>query len=204
VTALILVAAGLIGAAQISTGFLGGVLGYLGVTIGYSLRFKRIALLDVTVIGLLFSLRVVMGMVAIGQSLAPWLLAFSILFFCSLALAKRHGEIMKARLGSVTSIAKRGYRVEDWTLTLAFGVAASLGAIIIMLLYIRLEATQNGLYHHPDWLFIPPVCVLVWVQRVWLLSNRAEMHDDPVAFALTDRGSWYLLAGIAASVALAQ
>jgi len=37
------------------------------------------------------------------------------------------------------------------------------------------------------------------VARIWLLSNRGEMHDDPVVFALRDRVSHGL--GAAAAIA---
>jgi hypothetical protein len=35
--------------------------------------------------------------------------------------------------------------------------------------------------------------------RIWLLSNRMELHDDPVVFALRDRIS--LVFGIAVALA---
>jgi hypothetical protein len=31
---------------------------------------------------------------------------------------------------------------------------------------------------------------LLWTLRIWLLSHRGEMHDDPVIFAIKDRVSW--------------
>jgi hypothetical protein len=27
----------------------------------------------------------------------------------------------------------------------------------------------------------------LWIARVWLLTNRGDMQDDPVTFALSDR-----------------
>ena len=29
-----------------------------------------------------------------------------------------------------------------------------------------------------------------WISRVWFLTHRGAMNDDPVKFALTDRRSW--------------
>jgi hypothetical protein len=37
--------------------------------------------------------------------------------------------------------------------------------------------------------FVCPV-LLYWISRIWFLSHRGLMQDDPVKFALTDRLSW--------------
>ncbi|ULJ74235.1 UbiA family prenyltransferase [Rhizobium gallicum] len=69
---------------------------YLVLTLAYSFRFKRHAMLDVTVIGALFTMRIVMGEVLNDLAFSPWLLSFSAMFFFSLSLAKRHVEAMRA------------------------------------------------------------------------------------------------------------
>lgn len=38
--------------------------------------------------------------------------------------------------------------------------------------------------------------LIYWTSRILMLTNRNEMHDDPVIFALTDRVS--LLTGLGA------
>jgi hypothetical protein len=35
--------------------------------------------------------------------------------------------------------------------------------------------------------------LLYWISRVWLLTTRGLMHDDPVVFALRDRLSLVVL-----------
>jgi hypothetical protein len=39
--------------------------------------------------------------------------------------------------------------------------------------------------------------VAMWLGRVWLLSHREQMQDDPVSFAVRDRTTWGIAAGIA-------
>ena len=41
------------------------------------------------------------------------------------------------------------------------------------------------------WLICP--ALLYWISRVWLVTHRGEMHDDPILFALTDRNSRYTM-----------
>ena len=103
-------------------------------------------LLDVFVIGMLFTLRIVMGAEVAELGHSPWLLAFAFSFFLSLALAKRHGEVHRAARIDVEEIAGRGYRGDDWPITLSFGIGTGLVSIVIMLLYMTNDAAPSGFY----------------------------------------------------------
>ena len=103
--------------------------------------------------------------------------------------AKRHGELMRARDAEREEIAGRGYRAEDWPLTLTFGVGAGLVSIVIMLLYMTNDAAPSGFYRNSGFLFAIPAMVALWLMRIWLLAHRKVLHDDPVVFALKDRAS---------------
>lgn len=202
VTAMCLLALGLAGSFWLSMPFAMSVLAYLGVSLLYSFWLKRNAPLDVVVIGCLFTARIIAGTLVIGVALSPWLISFSLFFFTALALAKRHSELMQA--GKRTAdIARRGYRAADWPLTLTFGVGLTVGALVIMLLYVRLEAAQSGLYSQPLWLLASPVIVLAWVMYLWMKSHRGALRDDPVVFAIRDPWSWVSAVLIAGSMVLA-
>ena len=154
-------------------------------------------------IGLLFTLRVVAGTLAIAIPLSPWLTSFSLFFFTSLALAKRNAELRQATTRGMDEVKGRGYSRGDWPLTLAFGTGLAVSALVIMLLYVRLEAVQSGLYSHPLWLLTAPMVVLAWVMRLWMISHRGSLHEDPVIFAMRDRWSWIAALAIAASLVMA-
>ncbi|WP_034817249.1 UbiA family prenyltransferase [Ensifer sp. BR816] len=176
---------------------------YLVLTLAYSFRLKRYALLDVTVIGVLFTMRIVMGQVLNDLAFSPWLLSFSAMLFLSLSLAKRHVEAMRACSKGKDAIKGRGYSPEDWPLTLAYGVASASASIVIMLLFIALEARGTQAYEHPEWLYVAPAGVFIWLQRIWLLSHRMDLHDDPIVFALTDKTSLFIGAVIVLAFRLA-
>lgn len=198
IAAPLIIAAALAGALLLSPTFAVTLLAYLVVTLGYSFGLKRIPLLDVFIIGALFTLRLVMGSAVIGISYSPWLLSFALAFFLSLALAKRHGEVLRASRENVNDIAGRGYRGDDWPITLSFGIGAGLVSVIIMLLYMTNDAAPSGFYAHVQWLYAMPAIISLWLMRIWLLSNRLMLHDDPVVFALRDRAS--LALGLAAAI----
>jgi hypothetical protein len=64
---------------------------------------------------------------------------------------------------------------------------------MIMVLYIVEEAFRSSFYGSTGWLWGFPPLVFLFVVRIWLVSVRGEMMDDPVAFAIRDMASIGLL-----------
>jgi 4-hydroxybenzoate polyprenyltransferase len=180
------------------------VLGYIVLTLTYSLRLKKIAFIDAACLAALFTLRIAIGCAAMSVIMSPWLLYFSGLFFLSLGLAKRHVEVMKAGNNPSYRLDGRGYQPDDWPVTLAFGVASALSAIIIMMLFIQGEALVPQKYASPSWLYAIAVCLLLWLMRIWQFSHRQLIDDDPIVFALKDRPSLLLGAATGAAFLLAH
>ncbi|MEQ1698341.1 MAG: UbiA family prenyltransferase [Hyphomicrobiaceae bacterium] len=194
VTALILIVGGLASSVMIAQAFAVTVGAYICLTLAYSLHFKKVPMVDVFVLGMLYTLRILMGMMLIGAQPSPWLLSFSMFFFFSLSMAKRHVEIVRAGGGANLDefIKGRGYKASDAPLSLSFGVASSVAAILILFLYIVNEAYPIALYREPQWLWCIGFLVFLWTLRIWLLSHRGELDDDPVAFALKDPSSLFI------------
>ena len=203
IAAPLLIAASLVGAWLLSPAFAIVLFSYLCLSLAYSFGVKQLPLVDVFVISILFTLRVVMGTAVLGLHYSPWLLTFSWAFFLSLALVKRHVEVIRADHIDVEDVIGRGYRGADWPLTLSFGVGSGLISIVIMLLYLTNDAAPSGFYGYPGWLYAVPALMMIWLMRIWLLSHRMELDDDPVIFALKDRVSLLLGFGVALSFLLA-
>lgn len=178
------------------------LLGYCGLTFAYSAGLKRAPILDCMIIGGLFTLRLVTGVLAAQLGWSAWFLTFGFSFFCSLALAKRHAELVVHADGECF-VPGRGYRYQDSSLTLALGAAASTTSIIILLLYLMWEAFPEGAYRRPEFLWAAPVLLFAWIGRIWLIANRGEMHDDPVVFALRDKVSLAIGTCVAAAFLIA-
>jgi hypothetical protein len=70
---------------------------YLICTLGYSLLLKRMILIDVIMLGGLYTVRIYGGLAAIGASQTQWLLMFSLFLFLSLAIVKRCSELVAHR-----------------------------------------------------------------------------------------------------------
>ncbi len=171
---------------------------YTVVTLAYSLRLKRVALLDVLLLSGLYTLRLVAGAAANGVELSNWLLAISMFLFLALALVKRCAELEEVLLDAAVDRARgRGYHQDDLPTLRAMGVASSFMTVMVLALYID---SQNGrqLYAQPDWLWGVIPLLLWWMMRIWFKTGRRELRgEDPLQFALHDPFSWFTLAGIA-------
>lgn len=186
--ALLMLCAGLVGGFALMPGFGAVLMTYLALTLTYSLWLKREPLLDVLTIGALFTIRIHASVVLTQDRASVWLSSFAFVLFTSLAAAKRHAELVRAR-DDKREISGRGYRAEDLPLMLAVGIAAAGMSIIEMLLYLQLDAQHVGLYKQIGSLLLIPVVLTSWLMRIWLKAHRGELHDDPVIFAIKDRVS---------------
>jgi 4-hydroxybenzoate polyprenyltransferase len=178
------------------------VVSYVAISTTYSLYLKRKLLVDVFALAGLYTHRILTGAVAIGVAVTPWLLAFSMFLFISLAFAKRFIELRMVRLGRGKSAKGRGYVVEDLEIFSSVGPASGYIAVLVFCLYINSDAVLK-LYRHPEilWLACPPL--LYWVTRLWFLAHRGELPDDPVKFALKDKASYVVAAVVFLTVAAA-
>ncbi len=176
---------------------------YVASTLAYSLWLKRKAIVDVIVLGGLYTIRVFAGLAAIEGSGSQWLLMFSLFLFLCLAIEKRCSELIRRREDRKERLEGRNYRVSDLAILMPLAAAAGYGAVLVFTLYLS-SSEVRGLYAHPErmWLICP--LLLYWISRILLLSNRNEMHDDPVVFALTDRVSWYVAAAAAVVIAISM
>jgi 4-hydroxybenzoate polyprenyltransferase/phosphoserine phosphatase len=160
---------------------------YFAGTLGYSLYLKRVLIVDVIVLAGLYTHRVLSGGVATGIPISSWLMGFSLFFFVSLAFAKRYVEL--ALHQGDEKIKNRDYYKVDLQMIGAMGPACGFLAALFISLYVEM-GTHSGAYVEPVvlWLVVP--VLLYWVTRVWILTGRGQMQDDPVKFAIKDRVSW--------------
>lgn len=177
------------------------LIAYVALTLAYSFFLKRKLLVDVIVLGGLYTIRVFGGLAALGEMTSPWLLMFSLFLFLSLAAVKRCSELVQRRDAGKSDVIGRGYRVSDLGVLVPLAAAAGYAAVLVVTLYLS-SSEVVALYAHPRrmWLICP--LLIYWISRVLVLSHRGELHDDPVIFALTDKVSWLTGAAVAGVVAI--
>ncbi len=176
-------------------------LSYVAITFTYSLWLKTILAIDVLLLAGLYCLRLQIGGLATSIVITPWTFTFAMFLFVSLALMKRYAELHNARTSGAVFNGRRGYRVDDLPAIASLGCASGMTAVLVIALYVNADDVRR-LYTRPDLLWGICVVVLLWIMRLWLLTNRGEMHEDPVLYALKDRWS-IALAFAAAGLLLA-
>jgi 4-hydroxybenzoate polyprenyltransferase len=198
---LLLVGCGL--AWLLPVGFQIALASYLVTTLLYSIRLKGVASLDVIVLAGLYTLRIVAGALATGISLSFWLLAFSMFIFLSLALVKRVAELVEVRKKEAATgmplgkLRGRGYATEDVAVLLGLGAASGYMSVLVLALYIN-SPEVSELYRSPQVLWLIAPLMLLWVTRLWMVTARGYMDEDPIFFAAKDPETWATGALVAA------
>jgi 4-hydroxybenzoate polyprenyltransferase len=165
---------------------------YYLLTLAYSFYLKRVVMLDVVCLSLLYTSRVIAGAAALALTATFWILAFCMFIFLSLAFVKRYAELFAARsAGKLGKTAGRGYYTDDLELLASLGGASGYISTLVLALYIN-ESAVSGLYRSPSWMWAACPLLLYWLGRVWLLAHRGQMNDDPVVFAIKDSSSRWI------------
>lgn len=179
---------------------------YLVTTLIYSMWLKRVASLDVMLLAGLYTLRIIAGALATGINLSFWLLAFSMFIFLSLALVKRVAELVEVRKKeAATGVALgklrgREYSTEDVVVLQGLGAASGYLAVLVLALYIHSPGVSD-LYRSPEILWLIAPLMLLWVTRMWIVTARGYMDEDPIFFAAKDPETWATGALVAAILA---
>ncbi len=198
-----LLAAAIVIAVSVGPAFCAVLAGYYTLTWAYSVRFKRAAIVDVMALAALYTIRIIAGAAATGIPASFWLLALSIFAFMSLGVVKRYTELYDADRAGTAGGHGRGYSAGDLPLLLSLGTAAGFCSVVVMALYINSPDSQL-LYAHKRALWLVCPLMLYWISRVWLLTARGQMPDDPVVFAMRDRISLasFALIGLCVLIAI--
>jgi 4-hydroxybenzoate polyprenyltransferase len=184
----VLLISGLVLAASISLNFLWMLLLYLAVTTAYTWKLKTYVLIDILVLSLLYTLRIIAGSVAVNVPTSSWLLAFSVFIFFSLALVKRCSELVSIQQRGKEATLGRDYRTSDLVVLWPLGIGSALSSVVVFGLFISSPETKVR-YASPQCLWLVGIGLIYWLARLWIKTARGEMHDDPLVFAIRDFGS---------------
>ncbi len=196
VSGLLLLGAGLGGAAVIRRELLLVIATYLVIQFFYTGWLKRIGLVDVFIIATGFVLRALAGAVAIPVTISPWLLLCTFLIALFLALCKRRHELLAvedAAANTRPSLGRYDARVLDNLISMSAG--ATLVSYAIYTLWpetiAKFETTHLG--------FTIPF-VAFGLFRYMDLAYRLEVGGQPERVLLDDRPLLVTIALYAATV----
>ncbi|HXR84341.1 MAG TPA: UbiA family prenyltransferase [Hanamia sp.] len=201
ILALVILTVGLTIASQLNVWFFTILLGYFLVSISYSLFLKRIALYDVFILAFFYSTRIIAGGQATQIPISFWLITFSTFMFLSLAFVKRCSELMKTDGKNGLHERGREYTKEDLNLLQIMGIVSGFLSVVVFSLYINSPEVRI-LYSRPKILWTVGFLLLFWICRIWMITNRGKMTDDPIVFTIKDAGSYLIFLIIALTLFL--
>lgn len=184
-------------ALNVEPGFFYALICYAVLTGLYSSFLKRIVVLDVVVLASFYAIRLFAGALAVNLEISTWLMAFSMFIFLSLAFAKRHSELYAMRERKQKEASGRGYLANDLEQVSQLGTASGYISVLVMALYVSSDEV-TALYTSPKLLWLICPLLLYWIGRVWILTHRGKLDEDPILFALKDKPSY--LVGILAII----
>jgi len=171
------------------------IIAYLALTLLYTFVLKTYVIADVILLASLFTIRIIAGAMVIDVVMSFWLLAFSMFTFFSLALVKRCAELKLLSKVNKDKSTGRDYQVDDYYLMQSFGVTSAFISLLLMAFYVQVSMTGEE-YSMPILLWATLPAFAYWFLRMWLKTNRGEMHDDPIVFSIKNRGSLVTIAFI--------
>ncbi|MCP3972759.1 MAG: UbiA family prenyltransferase [Rhodobacteraceae bacterium] len=180
--ALSIIALGL--GALIGWKFLAIVAVYMGLSLAYSLRLKRLRWVDIATLASLYTLRVIAGAMAVDVYVSGYLLVFIFPTFLCLGCVKRLTEVTLA-VGD-ERLPGRGYgRLDRGDLL----NVASLGAFSSVFIFILYSFTEQALSLYPtQWLvWVAAVPLALWLIRMVRLGYTGKQDYDPIVFAMRDK-----------------
>ena len=164
---------------------------YFALTSLYSIRLKQKLILDVLTLAALYTVRIIAGAVSTNTKLSHWLVMFSLFLFLSLGICKRSSELMNLLKANRTRTNGRFYETGDLEPLNICGICSGLLACLVLLLY-STSAQATLMYSTPGLLLLLCPLLFYWLSRVWILTFRGHLNEDPILFAVHDRTSYFV------------
>ncbi|MCY4559853.1 MAG: decaprenyl-phosphate phosphoribosyltransferase [Chloroflexi bacterium] len=172
---------------------IGGI--YLIANVGYSLRFKRVALVDVMIVAGGYVLRAVAGAVAVGAAPSPWLYAVTAAGALFIVIGRRYAE---ARLAGEEPEAQRA-TLSHYAPPLG-GQLLILSATAALVSYALYAVEADNLPENNTMLLTVPLVIFGLFRYLYLLNNSKDaespellmLRDVPLLAAIA---AWMVVAG---------
>ena len=161
---------------------------YFVLTVLYSIYLKKMLLIDVAMLAGLYTIRIIGGAAATEIQLSFWLLSYSFFLFLSLALLKRHNELVRLKEENLLTVPGRGYVPADSMPVAIFGISSGCISALVLMLYYN-SGDVSKLYPSSLPLFFVVPLFFIWIARLWLLSFRMQIDEDPLLHVSTDLAS---------------
>ncbi len=168
------------------------IISYFIISNLYTFLLKRFVFVDLLVLAILYTLRIIAGGLITGISVSIWLLSFSIFFFISLASVKRLIELLNYKKLKDKKISGRGYTLKDESIVNNFAILSGCLSILVLIFYINSQQVLR-LYSSPVILWGICIVMTFWISRIIIVAKKGKIKDDPIVYAINDKITYLCL-----------
>ena len=168
------------------------IIAYFVISNFYTFFFKKYRFIDLLVLSVLYTLRIIAGGLITNISISLWLLSFSIFFFISLASVKRQIELLSLQKFDKEKISGRGYSLGHENIINKISILSGCASILVLIFYINSPQVLK-LYSSPEILWGICIIMFYWISRIILIAKKGKIKDDPIVFAINDKISYLCL-----------
>lgn len=154
---------------------------YLGLNLGYSVCFKKYAVVDIVCIAVGFVLRIYAGGLAIDVPISHWLILMIFLLAVFLALTKRRDDLLLTASGHNTRKSLDGYNLEF----VNFAMVAMTSVVIVCYILYTVSPEVIG-KHGTNQLYLTTLWVIVGLLRYMQLTFVEQKSGSPTRLVLKD------------------
>jgi len=179
--AIVLAVAALALGAWVGAGLFAVLVAYLALNAAYSLRLKRIVIVDVFALSLGFLLRILAGTVGVGIAPSPWLLMCGLMLTLLLGFGKRRAESAAVGAsGGRAVLAEYSPALLD-----RLTVVCVSGTLIAYSLY-TISPQTITLHGSADLVYTVPIVTYALFRYLYLLGS-GHAAEDPSGLFIGDR-----------------
>ncbi|MCB0395254.1 MAG: decaprenyl-phosphate phosphoribosyltransferase [Flavobacteriales bacterium] len=195
VTMILLAGSALTIAFMLDQTFLLILAGYLLLNISYTMGLKHVAVLDVSIVGLGFLIRILAGGVLADVEISRWIVLVSFVLALFLAIAKRREDVLlHQESGEVTRKSVTGYN-----LPYISGAIILMAAVVIVAYMMYTVSPEVIARTHSPHLYLTTILVIIGVLKYLQLTLVENKSGDPVRLLL---GQPFLLVLVVAWLAI--
>lgn len=157
------------------------VMGYFILNILYSIKLKRIPIIDISIVAIGFVIRVFIGGIVIDTPLSQWLIIMTFLLALLLALGKRRDDvIIYEKTGNKTRKSIDGYNLSFTNAGITIITA------VILIAYIMYTMSDEIIMRNGDNLYLTSVFVIIGLLRYLLIIFVEEKSGSPTMILFKD------------------
>ncbi len=175
--------------------------GYLVLSTLYSLYLKRLLVVDIAVLCLVFLARLYGGAVAASLDLSWWIMFVSVPIVLSLSCMKQLAELICCEKRGMADIPGRSYSPAHRKALLGGAMGFGYSGVAAMIAY-TYSGEAEARYHSPHLLWIATLVLFFWITHLLITVRRKTIHHDTMVFTLYNMATLVSGAAVTAVYAL--